>query len=135
MAGTRREAKKEVNLQYLKDKDAETVKGRFRFFERPEGALEFNYRRFKGTIDTYTLEDNKIYELPLGVARHLNRSGRYAIHERKVGADGKPSNVIGRIVARYGFDSLEFNDISDAINPLDICQVARTVPADTEIAE
>ena len=135
MAGTRREIKKETNLQYLKDKDAEKVRGRFRFFERPGGSLEFNYKRFKGSTDTYTLDDNTIYELPLGVARHLNRSGRYAVHERKIDADGKASNVIGRMIARYGFDSLEFNDLSDAISPLDICQTARTVSPDTEIAE
>ena len=111
---------KAPNLQYMKDKDAELVKGIFKFHERPGGTLEFDYRFYKGPIEKYELTDNTVYDLPLGVARHLNKSGRYPIHEHKLDEFGHPSQTIGHNVARYGFHSLEFTDISDAINPSEL---------------
>ena len=109
------EAKKEkkvTNFQYLKDKMAEKVKGVFHFYERPGGTLSFDYKFFKGQpVEQYSLNDGEKCELPLGVAKHLCTSGRYPIHENKLDENGKPVLAIGKNVARYSFESLEFTDI------------------------
>jgi hypothetical protein len=111
MAGVVKE-KKAQNMQYLKDKMSEKVKGIFHFHERPGGTLDFDYKFFKGqNVEQYHLNDGERCEIPLGVARHLCTSGRYPIHEHKQDENGKPSLVIGRNVARYSFESLEFTDL------------------------
>lgn len=120
MAESSRKERKESNIQYMKDRDAEKVKGIFRFHERPGGTLDFQYRCYKVPIESYHLNDGEIYELPLGVARHLNVSGRYPVHAHKVDENGKPSMIIGKKVARYGFQSLEFCDIKDMGSPNDL---------------
>ena len=112
--------KKVTNFQYLKDKQAEKVKGIFHFHERPGGTLDFDYRFFKEPVEQYHLTDNELCTIPLGVAKHLNTSGRYPIHEHKVDENGKPVLSIGRRVARYGFQSLEFTDIADLGSPDDL---------------
>ena len=106
---------------YLRDKDREVVKGIFHFYEVPGGILEFNFKKYKGDpIEFYSLKDGQIYSLPLGVAKHLNTSGKYPEHEFIPGPDGKQSAStirIGRMVSRFGFESLEFlpvEDIGDA---------------------
>jgi len=106
--------KKQVNIQYMRDKDAQKVKGIFRFHERKGGTLDFSYKFYKGDpIEDYHLTDDQIYDIPLGVAKHLNRSGRYAIHEFTTDKNGVPSSNIGKRVARYSFESLEFMDVND----------------------
>jgi hypothetical protein len=114
MATETKKIKKDVNIQYMRDKDAQKVKGIFRFHERKGGTLDFSYKFYKGDpIEDYHLTDDQVYEIPLGVAKHLNRSGRYPIHEFTQTEDGKPRQDIGKRVARYSFESLEFMDIND----------------------
>ena len=112
----RDKAKRELvaKLSYQRDKDREVVKGIFRFYEVPGASLSFVYKAYKGeeTI-RYDLVDGEVYSLPLGVARHLNKSGWYPIHAHTKGEDDKPSMKIGHKVRRYGFQSLEFVDIDD----------------------
>ena len=106
--------KPKVNLQYQHDKDHEPVKGIFRFYECPGATLSFVYKAYKGDdVERFDLTDGQVYTVPLGVARHLNKSGRYPIHSYKVNEDGTTSQHIGKKVARYGFQSLEFIDIAD----------------------
>lgn len=112
---------KDVNYQYMRDRDAEKVKGRFHYYEQKGGTLNFSYKFYKGDpIEDYHLTDDCIYEIPLGVARHLNRSGRYPIHQHTTDAEGRPSIEIGKKVARYSFESLEFVDINDLKDPDDL---------------
>lgn len=105
------------NPTYLRDKDREMVKGIFHFYEVPGGILEFNLKIHKGDpIEFYSLKDGQIYSIPLGVAKHLNTSGKYPEHEFVPGPDGKQSAStvkIGRMVSRYGFESLEFLSIDE----------------------
>lgn len=87
------------------------VKGKFMFYEVPGGELRFSYRGYaKDPVEHYRLVDGEIYELPLGVARHLNNNGFYNIHTHCVDENGKPSTKIGKRVDRFGFQSLEFSD-------------------------
>lgn len=102
------------NLRYMRDKDREMVKGVFRFFEVPGGTMSFVYRAYKeDPVERYDLEDGKIYTLPLGVAKHLNKNVWYPVHQHLVDEDGKASKMVGRKVHRCGFQSLEFVDIDD----------------------
>ena len=111
-----KERKENLNLTYMRDKDAEIVRGIFHFFEVPGGLLEFVYKCYGGDdVEKYSLEDNKVYSLPRGVARHLNKSGVYPIHAHATDEHGRPIARIGHKVARYGFSSLEFFDSDDLI--------------------
>ena len=105
---------KKINLKFQHDKDREPVRGIFRFYECPGAMLQFVYRAYKeDDVERFDLQDGNVYTIPLGVARHLNKSGRYPIHAFKVNDDGTTSQHVGKKVARYGFQSLEFVDISD----------------------
>ena len=109
-------AKPKLNLAYMRDKDAEIVRGIFHFYEVPGGLLEFVYKCYKGDEpEKYSLEDNKVYSIPRGVARHLNKSGWYPVHGYMQDESGRPVAKINQKVARYGFSSLEFFDSDDLI--------------------
>ena len=52
--------------------DQRLVKGTFRCFDPMGGGARVPYRRYKGEqIENYDLIDGQIYEIPLGLARHL----------------------------------------------------------------
>lgn len=108
-----KETVKPTNLQYQKDKEAEMVRGIFRFYEVPGGQMEFVYRKFKGPIEKYTMVDGQVYSIPLGVAKHLEKNVSYPIHSYMQDESGKPTQRIGQKVKRCGFQSLEFIDIED----------------------
>lgn len=106
------ELKKELKRQ--RDIDRQKVKGIFRFHEIPNGTMTFPFRKWEGDpIEKYTLEDGKIYELPLGVAKHLNKNCWYPVNAHALGEDDKPSIRIGKKVRRCSFQSLEFVDELD----------------------
>lgn len=121
-ASQKEDAKK--NLKKKRDKYREKVRGRFMFFEVPGGALSFVHREFKGDpIERYYFKDGGVYEIPLGVARHLNMNGwypeyGYVPHEKGIQESPNPvfgqfASKITRKVHRYGFQSLEFLDVDD----------------------
>jgi hypothetical protein len=96
-------------LKKLRDKSREKVKGIFRFHEVPGGEVTFVYKEFKGEpVEKYTMRDGQIYEVPLGVAKHLNRNGWYPRHAYLMDRDGNPSVQIGEKVRRFSFQSLDF---------------------------
>lgn len=101
-------------LAERRDKDRENVKGVFQYFELPGGTLSFLHRLYKeDSIKKYTLEDGKIYTIPLGVARHLNANCKYPVHRHQVEENGQSSQLIGKKVSRTGFRSLDFMSIED----------------------
>ncbi len=104
-----------LNLKYMKDKDAEMVRGIFHFYEVPGGLLEFPFKEYPGDVEKYSLEDGKVYTIPRGVARHLNKSGWYPVHTYMQDETGKHTTKIGQKIARYGFSSLEFFDSDDLL--------------------
>lgn len=102
------------SLKFLRDKDREKVRGVFKFYESPGGTLSFPYRKYKeDDVERYDLTDGQIYTVPLGIAKHLNKSGWYPVHAFINNEDGKPVAKIGQKVRRYGFSSLEFVDVDD----------------------
>lgn len=105
---------KQAALKVQRKKDEQPVKGIFRFNEVPGGSIAFVYKAYDGDeVQKYAFKDGEVCTVPLGVARHLNKSGKYPIHAYKTEEDGKSSIDIGRMVSRYGFQSLEFMDIGD----------------------
>lgn len=130
---------KELNKAKLNKfiaEETKTVKGRFRNFETPGGNLRLQIRKYPG-IPAFdkVMEDNKIYEIPLYVARHLNgvditagggntkiNTCAYPTHGFLWDKDRPPpaSDVNGGGIAvpiigvekwnrRFGFDSMEFD--------------------------
>ena len=114
------------NLKYQRDKDREKVKGIFRYYEIPNGSMNFVYKKYKeDDVERYDLIDGHVYELPLGVAKHLNKNGWYPRHAYTMDEAGKPSMKIGKKVRRFGFESLEFIDIEDLRTEDDIITVEK----------
>ena len=106
--------KGKANVEQLRARDAKKVRGRFNYLEMPGGTLRFCYRAYKGDpLITYPLKDGEIYELPIGVARHLNTNvGRYE-HKYLLDANGNPSAKTRVRIRRCIFENLEFMDIED----------------------
>lgn len=117
METTDKKKKNAKSLNYQREQDKQKVRGVFHFYEVPGGSMSFNYKKYKGEqVQRYDLEDGKVYSLPLGVARHLNKNGTYPVHEYLQDESGKVSKRIGQKVRRFGFQSLEFMDIDDLPN-------------------
>lgn len=114
------EAKK--RLKKLQDEETQMVKGRFIFHECPGGSTRITCKKFKDvpTFDQ-VMEDNKVYEVPLYVARHLNGMDRaaealnglinscaYPIHKHAQDSQGAPRIDVGQWRRRFSFQSLDF---------------------------
>jgi hypothetical protein len=114
METTKKEKVVKPNFEYLRDKDAQVVRGKFIFHEVPGGVLKFPFRKWKGDpIKTYTLKDGEIYEIPLGLAKHLNKECKYPVHSYAMEEDKSLKSIIGNWVRRCSFQSLEFVEIED----------------------
>jgi hypothetical protein len=114
LTSSRPVAKEKPNYEYMRDKDREMVKGIFHFYEVPGGTLEFCHKVYKGDeVTVWKMKDGEIRSVPLGVAKHLCKSGKYPVHAHTMDKDGVPIMKIGTKVARYSFQSLEFVDMDD----------------------
>jgi hypothetical protein len=106
--------KKKVDLDYLRDRDRELVKGIFKNFEEPGGTMRFNIRLHKGDkVEKYELEDGQIYTIPLGVARHLKKNCWYPVHAQRQDSKGMVSQYIGQKVHRCSFHILDTIDLEE----------------------
>jgi len=102
------------NLRYDRDKDREMVKGIFHFYEVPGSVMRFVYKKYKqDKPKRYALKDGEVCNIPLGVAKHLNKDCWYPVHENAVDTDGKNIYKVGAKKRRCGFQSLEFVDPAD----------------------
>lgn len=111
------EIKKETvtkkDLIIKRDRDREKVRGMFKFYEVPGGTLSFVYKAYPGDkAEKYTMVDNQVYEVPLGVAKHLNKNGWYPVHAYTKTEAGT-SVKVGQKVHRFGFQSLDFVDMEE----------------------
>lgn len=108
--------KKAVNLRAEREKDRELVKGIFHYYELPGGVLDFVFKKYKeDPVEKFSLVDGQVYELPYGVAKHLNKNGYYPVHAYEIDERGNPSMRIGKKIKRFGFQSLEFTDIDEFV--------------------
>lgn len=116
MSEVKKEAPKEKpNLKYQRDRDREMVKGIFRFHEVPGGRMEFTTKFYKwDPVEKWDLVDGQVYNLPLGVAKHLNKNLWYPEYEFVAGDNSmKNAMRVQHKVRRCSFQSLEFVDIDD----------------------
>jgi len=122
---TKEEAKKLIEKQ--RQEDRRMVKGIFKFYECPTASLSFSFKKYKGDpVEHYTLIDGQVYEVPLGVAKHLNNSGWYPVHAYAKSEDGmSPTMRVGQKIHRYGFQSLDFVDIEEKFPSNDIVTVEK----------
>lgn len=120
-------------LEFMRSKDAQIVRGRFRNYETPGGATEFSLKLHKGDeVVNWLFEDDGVYSVPLGVARHLKENtwspiyshvpgevGVQSAQGARIGKNSQPGVVqrITRKLRRFDFDSLEFSADLDAELP------------------
>ena len=89
--------------------DQKMVKGVFKNLESPGGDVTFAYRGHKGEpIRVYNLIDGETYDIPIGVARHINRQCKYMKSAHLVDRDGKPMVGAGKPTQRYEFGSTDY---------------------------
>ena len=108
--------KEELNksLQYKRDRDAEMVKGVFHYHERPGQSLKFDFSQYGNEKQTnWELKDGQSYELPRGVARHLNNSGFRNVHEWYRNDRGEERMRLARKHRRYSWENLDFFELED----------------------
>lgn len=122
-------------LKKLIEEESQIVRGRFRCFESPGGSLRVQLKKYKELpMFDKTMIDNRIYEVPLYVARHLNgvdhlakgvngkiNTCAYPVHGHLMVGDEwaptsfdsngnpLPTTQISKWVRRYGFESLQFD--------------------------
>ena len=105
------EGKKKASelLDKARKGDEKLVTGVFKNLEDAGAEAMFSIRLYKEhPIQTYTLEDGKTYEIPLGVARHINRQCKYQRAANLVDANGMPMVGAGTPTQRYEFVSTDY---------------------------
>lgn len=141
---TRDEA--QAQIRRMRDRDAELVTGIFKNLENPataggRGAVLFSYKAYPGDeYVQYELLDGERYQLPRGVARHLNNNCWYREYQhcqndlglqgvRQGAADGRLKTggmQMSRKVHRYAFHSLEYMDDDGDMRPANLLEVTMT---------
>lgn len=107
------------SIEYRQQRNKQKVRGIFRDFEVTGGRLSFCFGpEFKGDrTERYDLVDGETYEIPYGVAWHLNNRCFYPEYEHKPMEssvnDALVNHNLGgarvaRKVHRFGFQSLDF---------------------------
>jgi hypothetical protein len=95
----------------MREKDLKEVRGIFKFYELPNGFIEFAFKKYaEDKAKMYKLTDGQAYTLPLMVAKHLNTSGSYPDYSWGKDENGVAVTRIAGKTRRYGFQSLEFTD-------------------------
>lgn len=100
-------------LEAKRAEERKMVRGIFRFHEVPNGQMEFMYRKYKGDpLEKFSMKDGEVYEIPLGVARHLNTNCWYPVygHNDKAQQEvaGSAAMSIKEKIRRCSFQSLDF---------------------------
>ncbi len=103
--------KEEGRLRWkaLYEEEKRIVRGKFIYHECPKGIMEFSYRKFKeDPLKNYSMKDGEIYEVPLYVARHLNKECNFPSYTFKNDESGRPQTTISERIHRTAFQSLDF---------------------------
>lgn len=102
------------SLKEQRERDEKPVRGIFKFYDVPGGEIRFVYKKYKDEpVQTYVMQDDQIYTIPLGVAKHLSKNGWRPEHKHALDENGKPKEVISKKIHRFGFHSLDFVDDED----------------------
>lgn len=130
-------AKLKERMEYERARDRESVRGIFRFHECPGGLMSFWFKKYeKDDVERYDLFDGQVHEIPLGVAKHLNKNCWYPSYSHVPSASILGGNMADPVIQAAGsyighemkvtqkkrrcsFQSLEFIDIDD-ITPVGV---------------
>lgn len=103
----KKEAKDLLDKKYKED--SKLVKGVFKNLECPGGGVEFPFREYpQDPYIIYKFEDGKTYEVPLGVAKHINIRCNEKMHKHIVDPDGNKTVDVVKGRQRYQFLSTDF---------------------------
>lgn len=137
---TRDDVKRLMNS--WRDRDAELVTGIFKNNEAPGQSTTFRFKAYPGDdYKEWFFEDGEKYQIPRGIARHLNtacytkeykhlpnETGQFGI--RAAVKDGSPARneqlMSERKVYRYSFLSLEFEPDELDMQPSKLIQVTKS---------
>jgi hypothetical protein len=141
---TKEETDREIKK--MRERDAELVTGIFKNLENPAvagstGSVTFSYLAYPGDeAVVYELWDGERYQLPRGVARHLNNNCFYREYQQLPGEFGQTgmrgaapdgrlktqAMQMSRKVHRFAFHSLEFMEDDTEMRPANIVEVTTT---------
>jgi hypothetical protein len=125
-----------------RDRDAELVTGIFKNNEEPGQSTSFRFKAYPGDdFKEWFFEDGEKYQIPRGIARHLNtacytkeykhlpsEAGTFGI--RAAVKDGSPARneqlMSERKVYRYSFLSLEFQEDDLDMQPSKLFQISKS---------
>jgi hypothetical protein len=100
-------------IEAARIEDSKMVRGIFRFHEVPGGRMDFPFLKYPGDeVKKFSMRDGEVYEVPLGVAKHLNTNCWYPLY----GYSDKAHNAIPdsalmsvkEKIRRCSFQSLDF---------------------------
>jgi hypothetical protein len=88
----KKEAKEKLNKQYKEE--SKLVKGIFKNIEAPGAGVEFPFIKIPhDPIRYYRFEDNKEYEIPLYLAKHINVTCNEKAVETFKDLDNNPTSI------------------------------------------
>ena len=113
-----------AQIAHMREKDSKMVKGIFKFLECPGGETAFYFKQYKGdSLCKYTLRDNQICSIPLGLAKHIKKTCRVPRYEHALDESGRIDARLAeggyRIKSyrrRMDFESLDFIEDEELIN-------------------
>ena len=98
-------------VEFMRQRDREMVRGIFRFFEVPGGNMSFSYRKYKGDqVESFSMNDGEIYTVPRGVASHLSNNCWYPESAHKMDEFGRIVAQVNKKKRRCSFEPLDFMD-------------------------
>ena len=93
-------------IQRRRKFDAEIVSGTFHYTQVPGGTLSFYYIKYKGDpIKQYNFVDGQHYDIPRGVANHLNDNCGVPVHQYIQDEKGTPIARLSTPYKRFMFSS------------------------------
>ena len=104
----KKDAKAKMDAQYAEE--SKLVSGIFKNLECKGASVQFLWKKFpQDNIQCFTLEDGQKYEIPLGLAKHINNDCFMPKHSYLIDpATNKPVVGIGSKDHRYQFLSTQF---------------------------
>jgi len=103
--------KKKLSIDEQRARDSKPVTGKFKYPEKPGDTLVFPYRKYKKEpIKIWKFTDGAVYTIPRGIANHLQKEGKYTVHDHCIDGKGNPSFRIGHIVDRFNFEIISFTE-------------------------
>lgn len=98
-------------MKAMREEDHRMVTGVFRNIENPGVSEVITYKKYPGDpVFSKKMESGKAYQVPLMVAKHINKACRYEVHKHAVDESGKPHKAVGEVVQRYSFESTDFHE-------------------------